>query len=128
MPPGLPSDAVMTDLALDLRQLHCSFGERTVLRDVALQLAAGERVAITGRSGRGKSSGSCRLWNEFESNATVVQRSLPRSLAYVILQIELGGLVVELEVAKANQLLVSALHETRIVLAVDLDALEMGIR
>ena len=46
----------MTDLALDLRQLHCSFGERTVLRDVALQLAAGERVAITGRSGRGKTT------------------------------------------------------------------------
>lgn len=56
MPPGLPSVAVMTDLALDLRQLHCSFGERTVLRDVSLQLAAGERIAITGRSGRGKTT------------------------------------------------------------------------
>ena len=46
----------MTELALDLRQLHCSFGERVVLHDVALQLAAGERVAVTGRSGRGKTT------------------------------------------------------------------------
>ncbi|MCH2101395.1 MAG: ABC transporter ATP-binding protein [Planctomycetes bacterium] len=46
----------MTNLALDLRELHCSFGDRQVLHNVALQLEAGDRVAITGRSGHGKTT------------------------------------------------------------------------
>ncbi|MAW59454.1 MAG: hypothetical protein CMJ94_01320 [Planctomycetes bacterium] len=46
----------MSDLALDLSGLHCRFGDQSVLEDFALQLAPGERLAITGRSGRGKTT------------------------------------------------------------------------
>jgi ABC-type nitrate/sulfonate/bicarbonate transport system ATPase subunit len=49
----------MTDpapAALSITGLHKSFGQQTLLRDVDLQLAPGERLCITGRSGLGKST------------------------------------------------------------------------
>jgi iron(III) transport system ATP-binding protein len=58
MLPGL-AYATMTDLApcaLSITGLEKSYGRQTVLKGVALQLAAGERLCITGRSGLGKST------------------------------------------------------------------------
>lgn len=43
-------------LALDCHQLTKAYGQRTVLRPLDLQLAAGEYVAIMGESGVGKST------------------------------------------------------------------------
>ena len=41
--------------AIELRQIHKSFGGRPVLDDVSLTVAAGQGVCILGRSGTGKS-------------------------------------------------------------------------
>ena len=45
-----------TPLALDCRQLTKTYGQRTVLHQLDLQLAAGDYVAIMGESGVGKST------------------------------------------------------------------------
>ena len=45
-----------TPLALDCRQLTKAYGQRTVLHQLDLQLAAGDYVAIMGESGVGKST------------------------------------------------------------------------
>jgi putative ABC transport system ATP-binding protein len=42
--------------AVELRGVTKRFGERVVLQDVALEIAAGERVALLGESGSGKST------------------------------------------------------------------------
>jgi putative ABC transport system ATP-binding protein len=45
-----------TPLSLDCRQLTKTYGQRTVLHQLDLQLAAGDYVAIMGESGVGKST------------------------------------------------------------------------
>lgn len=40
---------------IDIRNLHKSFGENHVLRDISLTLAKGENLAVLGKSGSGKS-------------------------------------------------------------------------
>ncbi len=42
--------------AIELRGLYRHFGERTVLRDVSLQVPAGSTLAVLGRNGAGKST------------------------------------------------------------------------
>src|ERR1700749_4429076 len=46
----------MDDLAIDVRQLHKTFGIAPALRDVSLQVRRGEMVALLGASGSGKST------------------------------------------------------------------------
>ena len=46
----------MDDLAIDVRQLHKTFGAAPALRDVSLQVRRGEMVALLGASGSGKST------------------------------------------------------------------------
>jgi urea transport system ATP-binding protein len=41
---------------LDVSNLHVSYGESTVIRDIALQLSAASALAIVGRNGMGKST------------------------------------------------------------------------
>jgi putative ABC transport system ATP-binding protein len=50
------TQAVETPLALDCRGLRKTYGTRTVLQNLDLQLQAGEYVAIMGESGVGKST------------------------------------------------------------------------
>ncbi len=50
------TEAVETPLALDCRGLRKTYGTRTVLQNLDLQLQAGEYVAIMGESGVGKST------------------------------------------------------------------------
>ena len=46
----------MDDFAIDVRQLHKTFGTAPALRDVSLQVRRGEMVALLGASGSGKST------------------------------------------------------------------------
>lgn len=46
----------MTDVLLEARDVRVCYGTRTVLDGVSLSLRAGERVALVGRNGAGKSS------------------------------------------------------------------------
>ncbi len=46
----------MVDLALEARDLNKWYGERRVLRDVSLQLASGEGMALLGPNGSGKTT------------------------------------------------------------------------
>jgi phosphonate transport system ATP-binding protein len=46
----------MEDLAIDVRQLHKTFGTAPALRNVSLQVRRGEMVALLGASGSGKST------------------------------------------------------------------------
>jgi iron complex transport system ATP-binding protein len=50
------TDRGMSGAELELRDVHLSYGERDVLRGIALHLPAGERVALLGQNGAGKSS------------------------------------------------------------------------
>src|SRR5471032_1811883 len=53
--PCAPGDS-MDDIAIDVRQLHKTFGTTPALRDVSLQVRRGEMVALLGASGSGKST------------------------------------------------------------------------
>jgi sulfonate transport system ATP-binding protein len=53
---GAPEAGAPPGLAVSLRGIAKSFGERRVLEDIDLQIAPGEFVAIVGRSGCGKST------------------------------------------------------------------------
>jgi phosphonate transport system ATP-binding protein len=46
----------MNDLAIDVIDLHKSFGDKAALRSVSLQVRRGEMVALLGASGSGKST------------------------------------------------------------------------
>ena len=46
----------MTDALLSVRALRCQFADRVVLDGINFELAAGQRLTIAGRSGRGKST------------------------------------------------------------------------
>lgn len=46
----------MTEPILSVRKLCCRFGDRTVLSEVEFALGHAERLSISGRSGRGKST------------------------------------------------------------------------
>lgn len=46
----------MSDLLIEARGLHKAYGRTEALRGVSIDIAAGERVAITGASGSGKST------------------------------------------------------------------------
>jgi phosphonate transport system ATP-binding protein len=46
----------MNDLAIDVTNLHKSFGDKAALRSVSLQVRRGEMVALLGASGSGKST------------------------------------------------------------------------
>ncbi len=54
-PPG-PARGARTMPALALTDVGRRFGDRWVLRDISLSIAAGERVALLGESGSGKST------------------------------------------------------------------------
>jgi len=54
---------------LELRDVHCCFGDIVAVNDVSLQIAPGEMVGIIGRSGSGKSS-LLRLINRLYSPKT----------------------------------------------------------
>ncbi|WP_399880169.1 ATP-binding cassette domain-containing protein [Streptomyces sp. BBFR51] len=56
-PPAEPeAPETPADASLELRDVAHAYGDRTVLRDVTLRVAPGERVALVGASGAGKTT------------------------------------------------------------------------
>jgi osmoprotectant transport system ATP-binding protein len=47
---------VPAELILEIRDLSCSIGGRVILRDIHLEVAAGETIVLLGRSGSGKTT------------------------------------------------------------------------
>ncbi len=91
---------------LEIRGLGLEFGQRRLWRDLSLSLAAGERIAITGKSGGGKSSLlKCILGFVAPSSGSVFIRgvkldprtvwSLRWSMGYVPQEPDLGDLTAE---------------------------------
>ncbi|MDR6217892.1 ABC transporter ATP-binding protein [Deinococcus soli (ex Cha et al. 2016)] len=54
--PVLSGPLTAAGVAIDLRDLNAAYGERVILRDLTLSVAPGERVALVGASGGGKTT------------------------------------------------------------------------
>lgn len=91
---------------LEIRGLSLEFGQRRLWKDIDLSLSAGERIAITGKSGGGKSSLlKCILGFAAPSAGSVFLRGvqldprtvwpLRRSMGYVPQEPDLGDLTAE---------------------------------
>lgn len=50
-----PEKTELVSPVIDIRQLRKSFGSQEILKDISLQLAAGENLVVMGKSGSGKS-------------------------------------------------------------------------
>ncbi len=64
-----PTNQAAVTLALELRDLHKSFGKSEIIRGVNLAVRAGERVAVIGPNGAGKSTLFNLISGRFEASS-----------------------------------------------------------
>ncbi|TGJ99312.1 ABC transporter ATP-binding protein [Leptospira semungkisensis] len=89
----------MEEFAIELINLHKSFGERKILKGMNLQVKKGETLVILGPSGTGKSvtlkhitglldpdAGECKIFGEKISGAEIQERERIRSKMGVLFQ------------------------------------------
>jgi phosphonate transport system ATP-binding protein len=60
---------------LQLSRLSLSYGEKTVVRDLSLELIKGERLAIIGSSGAGKSTLLAHIYRQLKPRAALCSQS-----------------------------------------------------
>ncbi len=69
------SDDVKTKIVIDAEHVTKSYGDRTIIRDLTLRVARGDRIGIVGRNGAGKSTLLKLLTGEIEPDSGAVKRA-----------------------------------------------------
>ncbi len=69
------SDDVKTKVVIDAEHVTKAYGERTIIADLTLRVARGDRIGIVGRNGAGKTTLLKLLTGELAPNAGTVKRA-----------------------------------------------------
>jgi ATP-binding cassette subfamily F protein uup len=69
------SDDVKTKVVIDAEHVTKAYGERTIIADLTLRVARGDRIGIVGRNGAGKTTLLKLLTGELAPDAGVVKRA-----------------------------------------------------
>ncbi|MEH3047539.1 ABC-F family ATP-binding cassette domain-containing protein [Sphingomonas adhaesiva] len=69
------ADDVKTKIVIDAEHVTKSYGDRTIIRDLTLRVARGDRIGIVGRNGAGKSTLLKLLTGEIEPDSGQVKRA-----------------------------------------------------
>ncbi|MEH3037069.1 MAG: ATP-binding cassette domain-containing protein [Sphingomonas adhaesiva] len=69
------SDDVKTKIVIDAEHVTKAYGDRTIIRDLTLRVARGDRIGIVGRNGAGKSTLLKLLTGEIEPDSGQVKRA-----------------------------------------------------
>ena len=68
-------DDAKTKVVIDMERVTKSYGERTIIRDLTLRVARGDRIGIVGRNGAGKTTLLRLLTGELEPDTGTVRRA-----------------------------------------------------
>ena len=69
------ADDVRTKVVIDVEHVTKSYGDRTIIRDLSLRVARGDRIGIVGRNGAGKTTLLRLLTGELEPDSGIVKRA-----------------------------------------------------
>jgi ATP-binding cassette subfamily F protein uup len=69
------ADDVKTKVVIDVENVSKAYGERTIIRDLTLRVARGDRIGIVGRNGAGKTTLLRLLTGELEPDSGTVKRA-----------------------------------------------------
>ncbi|WP_375182327.1 ABC-F family ATP-binding cassette domain-containing protein, partial [Sphingomonas adhaesiva] len=69
------ADDVKTKVVIDVEHVTKSYGERTIIRDLTLRVARGDRIGIVGRNGAGKTTLLRLLTGELVPDSGTVKRA-----------------------------------------------------
>ena len=69
------ADDVKTKVVIDVEHVTKSYGDRTIIRDLSLRVARGDRIGIVGRNGAGKTTLLRLLTGELEPDSGIVKRA-----------------------------------------------------
>ncbi|KAK0339210.1 hypothetical protein LTR94_035516, partial [Friedmanniomyces endolithicus] len=69
------ADDVKTKVVIDVEHVTKSYGDRTIIRDLTLRVARGDRIGIVGRNGAGKTTLLRLLTGELAPDSGTVKRA-----------------------------------------------------